>query len=646
MHMCGICGSAWTPRGVRLSENDLAAMTDRLIHRGPDDSGFFRDDNAALGFRRLSIIDLEGSRQPLVNESGTVRAVFNGEIYNYQSLRRRLEAKGHVLKSAGDGETIVHLYEDEGENMFSYLRGMFALAIWDSARRKLILARDRLGQKPLVYHLEGDRIVFASELKAILALRDPAIARTIDPRSIDLYLTYGYIPSPDTIFRETRKLPPASYAVWHEGAFTIKRYWEPDWNRETHRSIEVEAEELRAALDDSVREQMIADVPLGAFLSGGVDSTIVVGLMKKHSNHPIETFSIGFDEPAFDELDYARLAAFTFRTEHHQFIVKPRAWETTTELAVQFDEPFADSSALPTWHVSRETRRYVTVALTGDAGDELFGGYDRYRALGLAGILDRSPESIRRFLAGPLARALPVSVKAKTKLRSLRRWLEAIADQPADRYLRWITLGDESTRMSLYTDEWIDRLVEGGNRASGSMESSGAVDPKTYFYNAWNLADRRDELSRAMIADIVTYLPGDLLVKVDLASMAHGLECRSPFLDHRIVEQAIAIESSRKLGVARGGSKLVLKRACADLLPKAIRNRRKMGFGVPIDRWFRTELKEELKAILLDPAAIAWGVFRRDAIERLIDEHVNNRRDHAYRLWSLVMLELWRRNYA
>jgi asparagine synthase (glutamine-hydrolysing) len=620
-------------------------MTQSLVHRGPDDAGFFRDDRAALGFRRLSIIDLEGSRQPLTNETGTVRAVFNGEIYNYQSLRRRLEAKGHVLKSAGDGETLVHLYEDEGENMFSYLRGMFALAIWDAPRRKLILARDRLGQKPLVYHRDPDRIVFASELKAILAARDPAIPRTIDPRSIDLYLTYGYIPSPDTIFRETRKLPPASYAVWHEGSLTVKRYWEPDWNREVRRTIEVEADELRATLDDSVREQMIADVPLGAFLSGGVDSTIVVGLMKKHSNHPIETFSIGFDEPAFDELDYARLAAYTFRTDHHQFIVKPRAWETTTELARQFDEPFADSSALPTWHVARETRRYVTVALTGDAGDELFGGYDRYRALALAGLIDRSPESIRRFLAGPLARALRVSVKAKTKLRSIRRWLEALADRPADRYLRWIALGDESTRMSLYTDEWIDRLV-GENRGPGSIESNGAVDPKTYLYNAWNLADRRDDLSRAMIADIVTYLPGDLLVKVDLASMAHGLECRSPFLDHRIVEQAIAIESSRKLGIARGRSKLVLKRACGDLLPKAIRNRRKMGFGVPIDRWFRTELKDELKEILLDPAATAWGVFRREAIERMIDEHVNNRRDHAYRLWSLVMLELWRRNYA
>ncbi|WP_237722808.1 asparagine synthase (glutamine-hydrolyzing), partial [Singulisphaera acidiphila] len=374
--MCGITGAAWTDAGRPLAEDALAAMMTRIVHRGPDDSGVYRDDHAALGFRRLSIVDLSGGHQPLSNEDSTIWTVFNGEIYNFPELRHRLEARGHTLRSTGDTEVLVHLYEDEGPGMFSLLRGMFAVAIWDAPRRRLLLGRDRLGQKPLVYRHDRTRILFASELKSLLALPESEFPRRVDPLALDRYLTYGYIPHPDTILAGTHKLPPAHYAVWEGGTLRLERYWNPDWSLERNRPLEEDVEELRATLGDAVREQMVADVPLGAFLSGGVDSTIIVGLMQEASTQPVKTFSIGFDDPAFDETRFAELAARHLGTEHHAFVVTPRAWELLPALAAQFDEPFADSSAVPTWCVAQETRREVTVALTGDAGDELFAGYD------------------------------------------------------------------------------------------------------------------------------------------------------------------------------------------------------------------------------------------------------------------------------
>ena len=400
--MCGICGAVWTDPANALKMEELRAMMSRLVHRGPDDSGEYRDNNAALGFRRLSIIDLPGGHQPLANEDKSVWTVFNGEIYNFPALRRRLEAKGHHLRSTGDTEILVHLYEDEGTRMFSLLRGMFALAIWDVRHRTLILARDRLGQKPLVYRHDRQRLLFGSELKALLALPEGAVPRRLDPIALDLYLTYGYIPHPRTILKGIFKLPPAHFAVWHKGSLSVEPYWQPDWHRERNCAIEQDIDELRATLVDAVREQMISDVPVGAFLSGGIDSTIIVGLMQKISNHPVKTFAIGFPDPDYDETRYAELAARHLGTEHQSFIVEPKAWKTLPEFCLQFDEPFADSSALPTWYVSRETRRHVTVALTGDAGDELFGGYDRYRALGLTELLQHIPEGSRRLLGSTM----------------------------------------------------------------------------------------------------------------------------------------------------------------------------------------------------------------------------------------------------
>ncbi len=640
--MCGICGAAWTDPALAPGEDDLDAMVARLEHRGPDDAGTHRDDHAALGFRRLAIVDLPGGHQPLSNEDGTVWTVFNGEIYNFPALRRRLEARGHALRSAGDTEVLVHLYEDEGPGMFALLRGMFALAIWDAPRRRLVLGRDRLGQKPLLYRHDPGRISFASELKALLVLPAPGggpSPRALDPLALDRYLTFGYVPHPGTILAGVHKLPPAHFATWQDGRLTLARYWDPDWNLEVDHPPADDADRLRATLDEAVREQMVADVPLGAFLSGGVDSTIVVGLMQRASDRPVKTFSIGFGDPAFDESRYAELAAQALGTEHHAFTVEPRAWETLPELAAQFDEPFADSSALPTWHVARETRRHVTVALTGDAGDELFAGYDRYRAVALAAWLDRLSPSSRGFLGGPVARALPTSVHAKTRLRQVRRMLEGIAQSPETRYLRWIGLLDEPARASLYSDDFLDHLSRAGTRQPDE------ADPASLIARAFAVAPNRDPVTKATIVDLLTYLPNDLLVKVDLASMGHGLECRSPFLDHRVVELALAMPIRRKLRLRGGRSKVILKQAFADLLPPAIRTRPKMGFGVPLDRWFRGELKEELRAVLLDPRTVGRNLFRPEAVKSLIDEHVDSRRDHAYRLWALLMLELWFRHH-
>ncbi|OJW20678.1 MAG: asparagine synthase (glutamine-hydrolyzing) [Planctomycetales bacterium 71-10] len=638
--MCGICGAVWGGPGGALGEGRLGAMMDRIAHRGPDDAGVYRDDHAALGFRRLAIVDLEGARQPLSNEDGTVWVVFNGEIYNFPSLHRRLEASGHALRSRGDTETLVHLYEDEGPRMFEHLRGMFALAIWDAPRRTLLLGRDRLGQKPLLYREHAGRLTFASELKALLALPEADVPRDLDPVALDHFLTFGYVPHPRTILSGVKKLPPAHYALWRDGRLQVERYWSPDWDFERRRPFEEDAEELRATLDEAVREQMVSDVPLGAFLSGGVDSTIVVGLMQRTSSRPVKTFAIGFPDAAYDETAYAEAAAKAIGTEHHTFIVEPKAWETIPALARQFDEPFADSSALPTWHVARETRREVTVALTGDAGDELFGGYDRYRALAITELVQRLPAGPRRMLAGA-TRLLPRSGKAKSRLRALERIAERIDEPAAARYLSWMTTFDETGRLALYADDQLDRLA---TFASGLPDPESA-DPAAVLGRAFAAAAGRDVVTRAMVSDVLTYLPGDLLFKVDMASMAHSLECRGPFLDHRVVELAAAMPIDRKMRLRPGRSKVVLKRAFADLIPGPIQTRRKMGFGVPVGRWFRDELKAELSAILLDPAALARGLFRPERVRELIDEHAAGRREHGHRLWALLMLELWMREY-
>jgi len=637
--MCGITGAVWLDPGKALDGDTLQRMTGVLRHRGPDDSGAYAVEfqtrpaseatpGVALGHRRLSIIDLAGGHQPLANEDESVWVVFNGEIYNFRELRRRLEGAGHRFRTAGDTEVIVHLYEEEGPDCLRHLNGMFALAVWDAARQQLLLARDRLGQKPLVYREEPGRLLFASELKSLLEV--PGVPRELDPQAIDAYLTYQYVPHPRTMFRGLAKLPPGHCAVYRDGRLQLHPYWDPDFNVEDNRPIEEHVEHLRGLLTSSVEMRLQSDVPLGAFLSGGIDSTIIVGLMQKLSGEPVRTFSIGFPVAEYDETRYARLAAEHFGTVHQEFRVEPDAVEVLDRLVWHYDEPFADSSAVPTWYVAKLTRQQVTVALTGDGGDELFLGYPRYRAVRLADRFDRLPAALRRVLASRFWQKLPASGRQKSFMRRLKRFLEVLGQSPQRRYLDWIAIFNETRRAELYSDEFLATLPD--------------ADPIEFLAAAFARSTARDPVTSTSLTDLVTYLPCDLMTKVDIASMAHGLECRQPFLDHRVVELAARIPAEQKLRGRR--DKRVLLQAFGDLLPRPIRRRSKMGFGVPLDAWFRNELKDYARDVLLDPSTLARGHFRPQALSRLLDEHQSGRFDHSYRLWALLVLELWQRRWV
>ena len=637
--MCGITGAIWTDPEKALERDTLQRMTDLLRHRGPDDEGTYVSDfrlrgardaipGVALGHRRLSIIDLAGGHQPLASEDGSVWVVFNGEIYNFPQLRRRLEGGGHRFRTRSDTETIVHLYEDHGPAFLEHLVGMFALAIWDARRGQLLLARDRLGQKPLVYSHQPGRLLFASQLKSLLEV--PGVPREIDPQALDQYLTYQYVPHPRTIFRGIAKLPPGHYAIYRHDRLEVRPYWQVDFDTEESRPAEDYARELRSLLSEAVKLRLQSEVPLGAFLSGGVDSTIVVGLMQQLADEPVRTFSIGFPVPEYDETPFARIAAQRFQTVHEEFRVEPHAVEILPKLVWHYDEPFGDSSAVPTWYVSELTRQHVTVALTGDGGDELFAGYPRYRAVWLAGWFERLPGLIRRMVAGRYWQWLPASPRQKSRRRRWKRFVEVINQSPSRRYLQWIAIFNEARRGELYSDEFVATLPE--------------VDPLEFLAAALTSGSRRDPITATSLADLVTYLPCDLMTKVDVASMAHGLECRQPFLDHRVVE--LAARMPLELKFRRGRGKQILVETFADLLPKAIRRRPKMGFGVPLDHWFRHELKDFAREVLLDPGTLARGYFRPQVVARLLDDHQAGRFDHSIRLWALLVLELWQREWV
>jgi asparagine synthase (glutamine-hydrolysing) len=560
------------------------------------------------------------------NEDGTVWIVFNGEIYNYLDLRRRLEGSGHKFRTDSDTETIVHLYEDEGPECFSHLNGMFAIAIWDANRRRLVLARDRLGKKPLVYRHEAGRLLFASELKSLLTI--PGLAREIDPSAIDEYLTYQYIPHPNTIFRGFRKLPPGHLAVYQDDKLDVRPYWRPDFTQERRIIKRAAIDELRELLDSAVQMRMRSDVPLGAFLSGGVDSSIIVALMQQHSAEPIKTFTIGFPIPEYDESKYAETVARHLKTDHHHLEVKPDALEVLPKLAYHYDEPFADSSAIPTWYVSELTRRHVTVALSGDGGDELFAGYPRYSAALAAARFDRFVP-FRSLVASRLWQWLPSSGRQKSLLRRIKRFSEAITLPPPRRYLNWIGIFQERQRADLYRDEFLAELT---------------TDPAAFLTTAWKRCQGRDVVTCASLGDLVTYLPCALMTKVDIASMAHGLECRAPLLDYRVVEFAASLPVRYKY--RRGRGKWLLREAFGHLLPREVFTRRKMGFGVPLDYWFRSELKAIAADLLLAPTARCHTFFRPESIQAMWDAHQSRQYDHSNRLWALVMLESWLREWA
>ena len=630
--MCGIAGAVWNDANKTVEPETLQRMIDVLRHRGPDGEGTFFSESTvlpgvALGHRRLAIIDLAGGRQPITNEDETVWVVFNGEIYNYGDLRHRLEGAGHRFRTNSDTETLVHLYEDEGPEFVKHLNGMFAIALWDARERQLILARDRLGKKPLVYRCEPGRLLFASELKSILEL--PDVPREIDPRALDEYLTYQYVPHPRTIFRGIAKLPPGHLAVWRDGRLDVRPYWQPDFNEEIDRPAADYAEELRSLLTSAVEMRLQSDVPLGAFLSGGIDSTIIVGLMSQLMREPVRTFSIGFPVKEFDETSFARTAAERFGTIHQEFQVQPDAMEILPQLVWHYDEPFADSSAVPTWYVSQLTRQQVTVALTGDAGDELFAGYPRYLAVWLAEGFDRLPSLVRTLLAGRYWQKIPTSTRQKSRLRQFKRFCEMLGQPPARRYLEWIAIFGEARRASLYSESFLSQLPE--------------QDTMDFLRSGLARCNRRDAVTAFSLTDLVTYLPCDLMTKVDIASMAHGLECRQPYLDYRVVE--LAARMPRRLKFRHGRGKLILRETFSDLLPDSINRRRKMGFGVPLDHWFRHELRDFTHDVLFDTSALARGYFQPEAIRQLWTEQQEGRFNHGYRLWSLLIFELWCRRW-
>lgn len=636
--MCGITGAVWTDPQLAIEPPVLARMTEVLRHRGPDDGGSYVSDlrlrppyevmpGVALGFRRLSIIDVAGGRQPQANEDGSVWLVFNGEIYNFPELRHRLEGAGHHFQTRSDTETIVHLYEDEGLDCFRHLNGMFAVAIWDARLRRLVLGRDRLGKKPLVYRHEPGRLAFASELKSLLEI--PGVPREIDPGAIDEYLTYQYVPHPRTIFRGIHKLPPGHLAVYADGTLQVQPYWEPDFHVERPLSEAEAIERLRHVFESAVELRLQSEVPLGAFLSGGVDSSLVVAIAQQKLAQPMQTFSIGFPVPEYDETRYARLVAAHLKTNHHEFQVTPDGLAILPQLVWHYDEPFGDSSAIPTWYVCQLTRQHVTVALSGDGGDELFAGYPRYKAVALSAALDRL-WPLRWVFGSRLWQRLPSSSRQKSTLRRFKRFCEVLRTPPLRRYLDWIGIFNEAARGALYADEFLERLPD--------------RDPLLFLQAAWDRVRERDPVTAVSLTDLVTYLPCDLMTKVDIASMAHALECRQPFLDYRVVELAASLPIGLKY---RGGQgKRLLRAAFGHLLPREIWTRRKMGFGVPLEHWFRNELRDLTHDVLLGTAANQRGFFRPERVRQLVEQHERGEVNHCYRLWSLLILELWMQRWC
>lgn len=623
--MCGIAGAficGPTQANPGNFAETLGLMAATLAHRGPDDRGTWCGPGVGFGHTRLAVIDLSAAgHQPMATADGSLCTVFNGEIYNFQSLRSDLERDNYKFRTSSDTEVILHGYRRWGHRVFEMLRGMFAIAIWDRDANQLILARDRIGKKPLFYAWNRGNLIFGSEIKAVLAW--PEVERSPDLQAIHHYLTYQYVPAPWSAFKGIRKLPQASYMVVNRnGRSDIRRYWQlPEPGAARFRpDSDLRAEALEN-LEEAVRLRMISDVPLGAFLSGGVDSSAVVAMMARNSSRRVKTFSIGFEESEYDERRFARMVADHYDTDHHELVVRPSAASILPLITWHYNEPFADSSAIPTYYVSQFARQHVTVALNGDGGDESFLGYGRYDLCRQSEWISRLPRALRR-LASRLAQEIPPGLDRHQIPRVARRWLSYLGEKDSRRYAPLICYFQEQ-----------DKLAGYGDRLRPFLDDS-SLDLLEPFFGA-----SPSYVGGAAWADIHTYLPDDLLVKVDVASMAHGLECRSPFLDHRLMEWAAGIPVAQKY--AGGEPKAILKSAMEPLLPREVLYRRKMGFGVPIDQWLKAELKDLAYDTLLSNAAVQRGLFRPDYVRSILDEHCNGVRPHHWRLWALLMLELW-----
>lgn len=621
--MCGITGYV-NANGSAVDRVVLERMNHAILHRGPDEDGFYVNENTGLAMRRLSIIDLASGQQPIHNADKTKWLVFNGEIYNYQSLRDDLIARGHELYTKSDTEAVLHLYDEFGADCLQYLRGMFAFAIWDEREKSLFLARDRVGKKPLLYsHQSNGDLIFGSEFQALL--QHPLVSREVDLEAIDSYLSYLCVPAPQTAFKAIRKLEPGHWLKWKDGQVETKRYWLPDFSNKIKISEEEAIEETTRILRESTRLRMISEVPLGAFLSGGVDSSTVVALMAQESSTPVKTFSIGFEEQDFSELKYARRVAEHVGAEYHEFIVRPNALEILPTLVEHYGEPYADSSAIPTYYVSKETRKHVTVALNGDGGDESFAGYERYMAMEIAEVYRRIPRVLRKaFIEGPV-NLLPTSELKKTRVRDVQRFFTSANEDRESRYFRWMSTFKPALKPELYTSDFAHAVAD--------------TDASEFLDQWFARANGSGILDATLLTDQMTYLPNDLLVKVDIASMANSLEARSPFLDHHLIEFAASLPESLKMNRFR--TKSLLKKVAARLVPREVIYRRKMGFGVPVGRWLRGEMKDFLRDVLLSDRALNRGVIRAEKIRQYVDEHIDGKFDHSFQVWTLLMLELW-----
>ena len=626
--MCGIAGFVFSDPGHPVDREILGRMTAILSHRGPDADGYHVGPGIGLGHRRLSIIDLRTGDQPIYNETRSVVVVFNGEIYNYKELVAELEGRGHRFTTHSDTEAIVHAYEEYGVRCVDRFRGMFAFALWDEPRRRLVLARDRAGKKPLYYYADPERLAFASEIKSLR--EDPSIKRRLSLEGLSDYLSLGAIPAPGTVFEDIQQLPPAHLLVWEGGRVRIEEYWDVTFDIRPRSEGEA-LEELDALIDEAVRLRMVADVPLGAFLSGGVDSSAIVASMARQSSRPVITTSVGFAERTHNELDHARAVATAVGSEHHEVVVRPRAMDDLPRLVWHLDQPFADSSVLPTYYVARATREHVTVALSGDGGDELFAGYQRRYGIHRLENRLRSfiPGPVRRGLLAPLGRLyprwerIPRPLRLKLVLMNLGRSFERA-------YFNDLSLFREHEKAALLTPELGRQL--------------GAHDSFDAFGRRFEHVRDADPLTRILYVDFKTWLADDILVKVDRMSMACSLEVRAPLLDHKLIEFAASLSPELKY---RGPvSKYLLKRHLERRLPGTAVHRRKQGFSLPLAAWFRGELRDLAHDLLLSPRAAQRGYLRAETVRRIWQSHQRGTRDHSAQIWALMALELWHRAYV
>jgi asparagine synthase (glutamine-hydrolysing) len=616
--MCGIIGAV-TNNGGLLPGRDIAEqMCSVIAHRGPDDQGIYYTNNAFIGMRRLSIIDMDTGHQPIHNEDETIWVVFNGEIYNFKELRKRLEERGHKFYTSSDSECIVHCYEEYGERCFEHLLGMFAIAIWDSINNILLLGRDRLGKKPLYYAPLKDTLIFGSELKSLLLV--PGMARDVSHRSVHDFLIFGYVPADATIFENIYKLPAGHYLIYENGLIGIRSYWQLEFAPKWTDPPAILERSLFDLLDDAVRLRLVSDVPFGAFLSGGIDSSVVVALMAKNMNMPVKTFTIGFKEAQYNEMDDARIVAQHFHTEHHEFIVGADAVSLLEDLVWYFDEPFADSSAIPTYLVSKMASQHVKMVLSGDGGDEAFAGYERYRKYLIIDVLRSFSPKVAFHVLNLLGYAMPKGLKSR---------------------LRWV---GERVRMP-YPDDYLSAVILTKPRLVQELLGDTSLNNTPYGAITGYFRDERilNRIDAMLAGDIKSYLVDDILVKVDRMSMANSLEVRAPLLDHKLMEFAARLPNSLKLRY--GSGKYLLKRMARQILPASILKKRKHGFAIPLSEWFRSCLKDLMWDVLESRSFIERGFFNRSIARRCMERHVAGVEDHGEHLWLLLTFELWARRF-